>query len=288
MQIAGGLAKAHAAGVIHRDLKPGNIMLSGDGLVKLLDFGLARRVELGPGQDTTLSVEGQILGTPAYMSPEQAQGKTVDTRSDVFSFAAVFYEMVSGRRAFQGDNHMSTLAMILHEQPKPLVELDPRIPRELERIVVRCLKKDPARRFQNVADLKVALEELKEESDSGTLAPAPSAVRTRGRNWLPLGLSAAFVVLVALGGWFWWHPKPSMTAGRPLTRLTSNGVSFTPAISPDGKMLAYLSTAAGPNPDIWVQQIGGGQAIQITHEKEGVSFSAFSPDGTQIAYQSQP
>ena len=286
VQIAAGLAKAHESGVIHRDLKPGNIMLSRDGLVKLLDFGLARRGDLGPIRDTTVSVEGQILGTPSYMSPEQAEGKTVDTRSDIFSFGAVLYEMLTGRRAFQGDNHMSTMAAVLHTEPKSLAELDPRIPRELERIVVRCLKKDPGRRFQNIADLKVALKELKDESDSGTLTPAPSAVSTRNRSRLVLSLSAAFVVLAAAAGWFWWHSKPVKTAVRPLTRLTSNGVSSFPAISPDGKMVAYLSSAAGPNPDIWVQQIGGGQAIQITHEKEGVSWVVFSPDGTQIAYTS--
>lgn len=110
VQIAGGLAKAHAAGLIHRDLKPGNIMLSRDGLVKLLDFGLARRVELGPGHDTTLTIEGQILGTPSYMSPEQAQGKPLDVRSDIFSFGSVLYEMVTGNRAFEGASHVAALA----------------------------------------------------------------------------------------------------------------------------------------------------------------------------------
>src|SRR5208283_5794220 len=118
--------------------------------------------------------EGTIVGTAAYMSPEQAQGKPVDGRSDIFSFGAVLYEMISGRRAFQGANQVSTLAAILEKEPAPLAARDSRIPRELERVVMRCLRKDPERRFQNMADLRVALEELKEESDSGKLTPAPS------------------------------------------------------------------------------------------------------------------
>ena len=291
--IAGALATANAAGIIHRDIKPGNIMAGASGIVKVLDFGLAKltaQEENADGATQTIKAqteEGTIVGTAAYMSPEQAQGKPVDARSDIFSFGAVLYEMLTGRRAFQGDNRMSTLASILQREPTPLAELDSRIPHELERIVVRCLRKDPDRRFQHMADLKVALEELKEESDSGKLTPVLPTARSRGRNGLALGLSAVLVLLAAVAAWFWWHPAPGKNAVRPLTRLTSNGVSMSPAISPDGKMLAYLSSVGGPNPDIWVQQIGGGKPIQITHEKEGASSPIFSPDGTQIAYASR-
>jgi Tol biopolymer transport system component len=219
------------------------------------------------------------------MSPEQAEGKKVDARSDIFSFGSVLYEMVTGRRAFRGDTKLSTLSAILKDEPRPVSSILPDVPRDLEKIISRCLRKDPERRFQTMADLRVALEELKEESDSGklTLPPAP---RTRGWSWLALGLSAALVLLVALAGWFWWHSKPAKTAERSLTRLTSNGVSINPSISSDGKLLAYQSSIGGPNPDIWVQQIGGGKAIRITHEKEGALYPVFSPDGTQIAYES--
>jgi Tol biopolymer transport system component len=151
---------------------------------------------------------------------------------------------------------------------------------------MRCLRKDPERRFQHMADLRVALEELKEESDSGKLTPAQPARDARGRKWLVPGLSAALVLLAAAGAWLWWHSRPAKTTVRPLTRLTFNGVSNYPAISPDGKLLAYQATVSGANPDIWVQQIGGSKAIQITHEKEGAFYPAFSPDGTQIAYSS--
>src|SRR5262249_12908511 len=140
------------------------------------------------------------------------------------------------------------------------------------------------RRFQHAADLKVTLEELKEESDSGrlTLAPARSPVETR--NLSRLVLPAALLLLTAASVWLWWTPRPNTTVVRPLTRLTSNGISFSPAISADGKLLAFLSSVSGSNPDIWVQQIGGGKAIQVTRGVEGASSPVFSPDGTQIAY----
>jgi serine/threonine protein kinase len=292
--IARALAAANEAGIVHRDVKPGNIMVGANGIVKVLDFGLAKLTaqEASSGDETQVRLghtqQGTVVGTAAYMSPEQAQAKQVDGRSDIFSFGVVLYEMASGRRPFQGDNQMSTLAAILEKEPASLAARDSRIPRELERVVMRCLRKDPERRFQHMADLRVALEELKEESDSGKLTPAqPAPVAARSPKWLVYGLSAALLILAAAGGWQWWRSKPSKTMERPLTRLTFNGVSSNPAISPDGKLLAYQATTGGPNPDIWLRQIGGGKAVQITHEKEGAFYPAFSPDGTQIAYQSR-
>src|SRR5262249_44827571 len=140
VQMTDALAKAHSAGIIHRDLKPTNVMVTDEGLVKVLDFGLAKLTEVERAEDGTRTLqsqteEGMIIGTLSYMSPEQAEGKKLDVRSDIFSFGAVLYEMVTGQKAFEGDSKMSTLAAILNKDPKPVSEISTTVPRELERII---------------------------------------------------------------------------------------------------------------------------------------------------------
>jgi serine/threonine protein kinase len=156
IQIADALARAHAAGIVHRDLKPSNIMVTTDGLVKVLDFGLAKLAERPSGEfgeTATMRADekpdtaaGTIVGTVGYMSPEQAEDKPVDARSDIFSFGSVLYEMVTGQRAFRGDSKLSTLSAILKEDPKPVSSVVPDVPRDLEKIITHCLRKDPGRR----------------------------------------------------------------------------------------------------------------------------------------------
>jgi len=309
VQMADALAQAHARGIIHRDLKPENIMIAGaegqTGQVKVLDFGLAKLAEpvaeAAPGDQLapTLSAsvgqavrteEGMIVGTVAYMSPEQAEGKKVDARTDIFSFGSLLYEMITSRRAFQGETRMSTLAAILHQEPARASGIVPGLPPELEKILLRCLRKDRDRRYQHMDDIKLALEELREDSDAGRLA-APPALVTGSRRLLFAGILLGVAVT---SGVAWWlgrsfsGSRPASYSAPALTRLTSDaGLTDYPTLSRDGKLLAYASDRSGEgNLDIWLQQVGGGAPIRLTRHEADDTQPAFSPDGTKIVFRS--
>ena len=292
VSIADALGKAHAAGIVHRDLKPSNIMVQSDGVVKVLDFGLAKLLEAGAGatippDERPQSDDGTIVGTLAYMSPEQAQGAAVDSRSDIFSFGVVLYEMLSGRRAFQGPSRGATIAALLAQEPPPLADLAGGIPIELDNAILRCLRKDPRRRWQSFTDLKVVLEDLKEESDSGRLGRAAAGPAKRRRAlW-----TAAFATLAVLAaGAAAWVIRGRQTAARgpvewqQLTDFTDSATQ--PALSPDGRFLTFVR---GPGTfftqgQIYVKLLPDGEPVQLTHDDRLKMSPIFTPDGSRIAY----
>ena len=292
VQIADALARAHSAGIVHRDLKPGNIMVNEHGLVKVLDFGLAKLTEATPvdGDDSTRTMrptteEGKIVGTVAYMSPEQAEGKKVDARSDIFSFGSVLYEMVTGGQAFHGDTKASTLAAILKDNPRPASQLVDGLPREVERLISRCLRKDVNQRSQHIDDVKIALEELKEESDSGVLGTAAVAKTKPGYRLTWVLTIVAALLIGAAGLWF------RLKSGSPEVPLVAvpltsyGGLELWPTLSPDGTQVAFSWDGEKQNKfDIYVKQIGVEPPFRLTSDAAMDYSPAWSPDGGFIAF----
>jgi serine/threonine protein kinase len=251
--IADAVASAHQAGIVHRDLKPANVMIASGARAKVLDFGLAKLHEphfVDPGASTGTvpsSGDGSIAGTVAYMSPEQAQGRSTDGRSDIFSLGVMLFEMATGGRPFSGDSSISVITAILRDTPPSVSDMRPAIPIEFARIVRRCLQKEPERRYQTAIDLRNALEEVKQDSDSAalTLNQAGPAISRRPRRAWAAAAAGALLAAAAFGLWVTRSEPRGREAGPIAIRerqVTSNPVEapvFFAAISGDGRYIAY-------------------------------------------------
>ena len=301
-QITEAIEYAHDRGIIHRDLKPANIKVTPDGSVKVLDFGLAKAMDdstdpvtnvlatMSPTLSLAATHAGVILGTAAYMAPEQAKGKPADRRSDIWSFGVVLYEMLTGAPMFGGDSVPETLASVMRDQIT-FGKLPDDTPPAIRRLVARCLERDPRRRLQSIGEARIVLEDAIAGATGEESRPLPAA--TRPARWLQIVAAASTLLLIAATAWIVVRPAARLAAptvmrftvppaeGTTITLSAPNASNL--ALSPNGRYVAYVADESGRDRTIWVRALDS-LAAQRLDRTEGAEFPFWSPDSQHIAY----